>query len=51
MSHILANPYAHDGWKVVQEHNPLNIDNEVKKQSGTKRVTLGMLKSMGIIEK
>jgi hypothetical protein len=46
----LANPYIQDGWKIVQESNPINLEENLNKQSGGKKVTLGMLKSMGVIK-
>jgi hypothetical protein len=49
VSHILSNPYVSDGWKIVEENNPMTIELEEKQSSG-KRVTLGMLKSMGVVK-
>jgi hypothetical protein len=42
--------YATEREEIIEKYNPFSIDIEEKEQ-GHKRVTIGMLKSMGVTEK
>jgi hypothetical protein len=50
ISHLYGDSYAEKRSEIIEKYNPFMIDVTEENKSQGKRVTLGMLKSMGVIK-